>query len=78
MPDLSDPEIVESTRQALFLLSLAEMAASDWRHIRDDDGSEIGFDASLLAELFSNPSVADAFSRAYLADTSALVTEGNA
>lgn len=77
LPDLSDPHALEATRQSLFLVSLAEMVVSDWQNIKDDDGVDIPFDATLLAQLFANPEVADAFSGGYLAETSAVAAEGN-
>ncbi|KQT50336.1 hypothetical protein ASG47_19730 [Devosia sp. Leaf420] len=79
MPDLNDLVAVEATRQSLFLVCLAEMVASDWRGIfgpEADDG-EVAFDPAHVASLFTDPEVADSFSRFYLSGHTEVVAEGN-
>lgn len=78
MPDISD-EIGESaTRTAWFVISLAELAVTDWKHILSAEGTPLTFDRSLLAELFSEVNRADLFYRNYLHPLNQVVAEGNA
>lgn len=76
-PDLDTPEGLAGTRQSLFVVSLAEMSATDWRNVGDDDGKPIKFDAGHMAMLMAHPGVADAFQANYLSPLASVLAEGN-
>lgn len=76
-PDLDSPDGVSGARQSLFVLSVAEIAAKDWSGIGDDQGEPLDFDPALLAQLFVQPAVADAFYAKYLTPIYEALAEGN-
>jgi hypothetical protein len=77
VPDLSTPEGLAGTRQSLFVVSLAELAATDWRGVGDDDGTPLKFDAGHMAGLMAHPGVADTFQADYLSPVYSVISEGN-
>lgn len=76
VPDLADPARAKSCQEALFVVSLAELAATDWRGIHDEDGVELTYDAALLPLLLTDHAVVDNFLGRYLRPISQVVTEG--
>ena len=76
-PDLDSPDGLAGTRHALFVLSVAEIAAIDWSGVGDAAGTELAFEAALLAELMIQPAVADAFQAQYLRPIHEAIAEGN-
>lgn len=76
-PDLSTPDGLAGARQSLFVVSLAEIVATDWRGVGDDDGATLKFDAGHMAMLMAHPSVAEAFQSEYLRPVYAVLSEGN-
>ena len=78
VPDLSSEDGLSGARQALFVVSLAELAAVGWTGIGGDDGSELSFAASHMAQLMLHPGVAEAFQSQYLNSLHGLIAEGNA
>lgn len=78
LPDLMRPEDRRGLHNALFALSLAEIAVSDWRGIGDDAGNELAFDVRLLAELMRQPQVAETWQARYLQVLNLVSAEKNA
>ncbi len=76
-PDLDSPDGLSGARQSLFILSVAELVATDWSGIGDEDGEELAFDPALLAQLLIQPAVADAFQSRYLQPIYEAIAEGN-
>ncbi len=76
-PDLDTPEGLAGTRQSLFVVSLAELAARDWRNVGDDDDVPLKFDTAHMAALMAHPGVAEAFQAQYLNSLAAVLAEGN-
>ena len=72
-----DPIGMEAAHRSLFMVALAEQAATDWGGIADEDGAPLQFDASLLALLMQQPGVADMFQAGYLGSVNEATAEGN-
>ncbi len=77
LPDLATDDAQDGFRRALFIVSLAELGAEDWRNILDDDGQPIAFDAGRLVELFADPLVSGNFLSRYLAGVYVEMEAGN-
>lgn len=77
-PDVSTPEAAKGVHEGLFALSLAELAADDWKNVNDADGAAMAFDKTLLPLLFASAGVPDAFVRHYLHPLDQVEMEGNA
>ena len=78
VPDLAEDDVCEGVRRALFIVSLAELGATDWRNVLDADGNPLAFDRTLLAMLFTDPLVSQSFVPRYLAGVFAEIEAGNA
>lgn len=76
-PDLTTPDGLAGARQSLFVVSLAEIAATDWRGVGDEDGVTLKFDAGHMAMLMAHPAVAEEFQSEYLKPVYAVISEGN-
>ena len=78
IPELADEDAQDGFRRALFIVSLAEIGAEDWRNILNANGEPIPFDAGRLAELFTDPLVSGNFLGRYLAGALQEIDAGNA
>ncbi len=78
LPDLGEEDTGEGMRRTLFIVSLAELGATDWRNILDASGEPLPFDAGRLAELFTDPLVSGRFVERYLAGVYSEIEAGNA
>jgi len=77
VPDLASDEQRDGTKESLFVVSLAELAVTDWRGVADADGEPLEFRPAGLVHLLSDAVVADAFRRNYLKPIHEVVLEGN-
>lgn len=75
--DFGSAEALVETSQSLFVVALAEMAVTNWRGIQADDGTGLEFDAGHLAQLLSDPELAETFLRKYYRPVHEVVLEGN-
>ena len=77
LPDLADEDLGEGLYNALFMVSMAEIAASDWRGINDRDGKPLIFDAGLIASLFQDHETVAHFRSEYFRPIHEVEAEGN-
>lgn len=83
--DFSSPAALAEASQSLFVVALAEMAVIDWRGMlaEVDEGQPeapavpLAFDAGHLAQLLSDPDIAETFLRKYYRPVHEVVREGN-
>lgn len=66
VPDLSDAEHEASVREAAFIIALGELVITDWRNVLSADGTVLGFDATMIADLLSDQAIALEFRSGYL------------
>jgi len=77
LPDLGDLEKSTALYNSLFTVSVAELAASDWRGVNDQDGAPLAFDEKLLAVLFQDGAISEAFRQNYFRPLNEVESEGN-
>ena len=77
LPDLADEDLGEGLYNALFMVSMAEIAASDWRGVKGRDGKPLIFDAGLIASLFQDQDVVAHFRSEYFRPIHEVEAEGN-
>jgi hypothetical protein len=76
VPDLSVEQNAQGLFNALFTVSAAEIAVTDWRGVEGRRGEPLKFEPALLARLFESANVSDRFRANYFRPLDEVTDEG--